>query len=73
MLSSTSVLGAALVSWNSNDGIVRLKSKKEQPPRPLINSSGLDPVSITKRRNIQKFNLKFLLLRESLMITVNLQ
>lgn len=47
MLSCTSVLGAALASWNGTDGIARLKCKKEQPPRPLIKSSGLDPVSIT--------------------------
>lgn len=46
MLSCTSVLGAALASWNGTDGIARLKCKKEQPPRPLIKSSGLDPVSI---------------------------
>lgn len=45
MLSGTSVLGAALVSWGGTDGIARLKCKKEQPPRPLIKSSGLDPVS----------------------------
>jgi len=46
MLSNTSVLGAALASWNGTDGIARLKCKKEQPPRPLIKSLGLDPVSI---------------------------
>lgn len=45
MLSGTSVLGAALASWGGNDGIARLKSKKEQPPRPLMKSSGFDPVS----------------------------
>lgn len=45
MLSGTSVLAAALVSWNGTDGIARLKCKKEQPPRPLIKSSGLDPVN----------------------------
>lgn len=45
MLSGTSVLAAALVSWNGTDGIARLKYKKEQPPRPLIKSSGLDPVN----------------------------
>lgn len=45
MLSGAFVSGAALVSWNGTDGIVRLKCKKEQPPRPLIRSSGLDPVS----------------------------
>lgn len=45
MLSGMSVLGAALASWNGTDGIVRLKCKKEQPPKPLIKSSGLDPVS----------------------------
>lgn len=44
MLSGTSVLGAALVSWSGKDGIARLKCKKEQPPRPLIRSSGLDLV-----------------------------
>lgn len=44
MLSNTSVLGAALASWNSTDGIARLKTKKEQPPRPLIKACGLDPV-----------------------------
>ncbi|KAJ8668849.1 hypothetical protein QAD02_000108 [Eretmocerus hayati] len=48
MLSSTSVLGAALASWKSTDGIARLKTKKEQPPRPLIRSSGLDPVTMLK-------------------------
>ncbi|XP_043802413.1 lysosomal-trafficking regulator isoform X3 [Apis laboriosa] len=46
MLSGTSVLAAALVSWNGTDGIARLKYKKEQPPRPLIKSSGLDPITI---------------------------
>ncbi|XP_076297603.1 lysosomal-trafficking regulator mauve isoform X3 [Lasioglossum baleicum] len=46
MLSGTSVLGAALVSWSGTDGIARLKCKKEQPPRPLIKSSGLDPITI---------------------------
>ncbi|XP_014468102.1 PREDICTED: lysosomal-trafficking regulator isoform X2 [Dinoponera quadriceps] len=45
MLSCTSVLGAALASWNGTDGIARLKCKKEQPPRPLIKSSGLDPIT----------------------------
>lgn len=45
MLSGTSVLGAALVSWSGSDGIVRLKFKKEQPLRPLIRSSCLDPVN----------------------------
>lgn len=45
MLSGAFVSGAALVSWNGTDGIVRLKCKKEQPPRPLIRSSGLDPVN----------------------------
>ncbi|XP_011144679.1 lysosomal-trafficking regulator isoform X1 [Harpegnathos saltator] len=45
MLSCTSVLGAALASWNGTDGIARLKYKKEQPPRPLIKSSGLDPIT----------------------------
>lgn len=44
MLSGASVLGAALASWSGTDGIARLKSKKEQPPRPLLRSSGLDPV-----------------------------
>ncbi|XP_076629359.1 lysosomal-trafficking regulator mauve isoform X2 [Colletes latitarsis] len=46
MLSGTSVLGAALVSWGGTDGIARLKCKKEQPPKPLIKSSGLDPITI---------------------------
>ena len=46
MLSNTAVIGAALVSWNSTDGIARMKTKKEQPPRPLIRSSGLDSVSL---------------------------
>nr|XP_031829347.1 lysosomal-trafficking regulator isoform X2 [Nomia melanderi] len=46
MLSGTSVLGAALVSWSGTDGITRLKCKKEQPPRPLMKSSGLDPITI---------------------------
>ncbi|XP_026675054.1 lysosomal-trafficking regulator isoform X2 [Ceratina calcarata] len=46
MLSTASVLGAALVSWSGTDGIARLKCKKEQPPRPLIKSSGLDPITI---------------------------
>ncbi|XP_033358417.1 lysosomal-trafficking regulator isoform X2 [Bombus vosnesenskii] len=46
MLSGAFVSGAALVSWNGTDGIVRLKYKKEQPPRPLIRSSGLDPITI---------------------------
>ncbi|KAK9307869.1 hypothetical protein QLX08_001934 [Tetragonisca angustula] len=46
MLSGASVLGAALVSWSGSDGTVRLKFKKEQPLRPLIRSSGLDPITI---------------------------
>ncbi|XP_011300955.1 lysosomal-trafficking regulator isoform X2 [Fopius arisanus] len=46
MLSATSVLGAALASWSGNDGIVRLKCKKEQPPRPLIKSSAFDPITV---------------------------
>ncbi|XP_039305256.1 lysosomal-trafficking regulator isoform X2 [Solenopsis invicta] len=45
MLSGMSVLGVALASWNGTDGIARLKCKKEQPPRPLIKSSGLDPIT----------------------------
>ncbi|XP_058802324.1 lysosomal-trafficking regulator isoform X2 [Phymastichus coffea] len=48
MLSNTSVLGAALASWNSTDGIARLKTKKELPPRPLIKACGLDPIAIMK-------------------------
>lgn len=51
MLNGTSVLGAALASWGGNDGIARLKSKKEQPPRPLMKSSGFDPVSRKNFRN----------------------
>ncbi|KAL0119810.1 hypothetical protein PUN28_007922 [Cardiocondyla obscurior] len=46
MLSGMSVLGVALASWSGTDGIARLKCKKEQPPRPLIKSSGLDPITI---------------------------
>lgn len=46
-LSGTSVLGAALASWGGSDGIARLKYKKEQPPKPLIKSSGLDPVILS--------------------------
>ncbi|XP_011343929.2 lysosomal-trafficking regulator isoform X3 [Ooceraea biroi] len=45
MLSGMSVLGAALASWNGTDGVARLKCKKEQPPRPLIKSLGLDPIT----------------------------
>ncbi|KYN43656.1 Lysosomal-trafficking regulator [Trachymyrmex septentrionalis] len=45
ILSGMSVLGVALASWSSTDGIARLKCKKEQPPRPLIKSSGLDPIT----------------------------
>lgn len=45
MLGSTSVMGAALISWGGSDGVARLKSKREQPPRPLIKSSGNDPIS----------------------------
>ncbi|XP_020281501.1 lysosomal-trafficking regulator isoform X2 [Pseudomyrmex gracilis] len=45
MLSGMSVLGAALALWSGTDGIVRLKCKKEQPPRPLIKSPGLDPIT----------------------------
>ncbi|XP_077276800.1 lysosomal-trafficking regulator mauve isoform X2 [Temnothorax americanus] len=45
MLSGMSVLGVALASWSGTDGIARLKCKKEQPPRPLIKSSGLDPIT----------------------------
>ncbi|XP_067210662.1 lysosomal-trafficking regulator isoform X3 [Linepithema humile] len=48
MLSGMSVLGAALASWSGTDGIARLKCKKEQPPRPLIKSSGLDPITIMR-------------------------
>ncbi|XP_012252611.2 lysosomal-trafficking regulator [Athalia rosae] len=46
MLSGASVFGAALASWGGSDGIARLKSKKEQPPRPLLRSSGLDSITI---------------------------
>ncbi|XP_043669052.1 lysosomal-trafficking regulator isoform X1 [Vespula pensylvanica] len=46
MFSGMSVLGAALASWGGNDGIARLKCKKEQPPKPLMRSSGLDPITI---------------------------
>ncbi|XP_023288682.1 lysosomal-trafficking regulator isoform X2 [Orussus abietinus] len=46
MLSGTSILGAALASWGGTDGIARLKSKKEQPPRPLLKSSGIDPITL---------------------------
>ncbi|XP_014603828.1 PREDICTED: lysosomal-trafficking regulator isoform X1 [Polistes canadensis] len=46
MFSGMSVLGAALASWSGNDGIARLKCKKEQPPKPLMKSSGLDPITI---------------------------
>ncbi|XP_011866548.1 PREDICTED: lysosomal-trafficking regulator isoform X3 [Vollenhovia emeryi] len=45
MLSGMSVLGVALASWSGTDGIARLKCKKEQPPKPLIKSSGLDPIT----------------------------
>ncbi|XP_023246507.1 lysosomal-trafficking regulator [Copidosoma floridanum] len=48
MLSSISVQGAGLISWNSSDGIARMKTKKEQPPKPLIRSLGLDSISIMK-------------------------
>lgn len=59
MLSGISVLGAALASWSGTDGIARLKCKKEQPPRPLIKSSGLDPVSILTHTFIaNKISLK---------------
>lgn len=61
MLSSTSVLGAALVSWNSTDGITRLKTKKEQPPRPLIKACGLDSVSLIHFSNRIQFKFKILL------------
>ncbi|CAB0033952.1 unnamed protein product [Trichogramma brassicae] len=44
MLNNTSVMGAALISWNSTDGIARLKTKKEQPPKPLIKAVGLDSI-----------------------------
>lgn len=44
MLSSTSIMGAGIASWNSIDGIARLKTKKELPPRPLIKASGIDAV-----------------------------
>ncbi|XP_057327101.1 lysosomal-trafficking regulator [Microplitis mediator] len=46
MVNSTTVLGAALASWDNNDGIIRLKSKKEQPPKPLMKSSGFDPITV---------------------------
>lgn len=35
-MGGTCVLGAALVMWGQNDGIVRAKLKKEQPPYPAI-------------------------------------
>ncbi|XP_074102061.1 lysosomal-trafficking regulator mauve isoform X2 [Cotesia typhae] len=46
MVNSTTVSGAALASWDNNDGIIRLKSKKEQPPKPLMKSSGFDPITV---------------------------
>ncbi|KAG8236413.1 hypothetical protein J437_LFUL012834 [Ladona fulva] len=46
VLSSTCVLGAALVTWSHTDGIVRVKLRKEQPPWPIIRSSYLDPIWI---------------------------
>ncbi|XP_068085277.1 lysosomal-trafficking regulator [Anabrus simplex] len=46
MVNTTSVLGAALVTWGHSDSIVRVKLKKEQPPWPIIRSSGLDPICI---------------------------
>lgn len=55
MLNTTAVLGASLGSWNSTDGIARLKTKKEQPPRPLVNSSGLDSVRIHLKQIFIKF------------------
>ncbi|KAL7305380.1 hypothetical protein TKK_0002123 [Trichogramma kaykai] len=48
MLNNTSVMGAALISWNSTDGIARLKTKKEQPPKPLIKAVGLDSITLMK-------------------------
>jgi hypothetical protein len=47
MVSATSVLGAALVTWGHADGVVRVKLKKEQPPLPVVKSPGLDPVNST--------------------------
>lgn len=41
-------LGAGLVSWKGNDGIARLKFKKDQAPKPLIKYSGLDPITVMK-------------------------
>ncbi|CAG2065948.1 unnamed protein product, partial [Timema podura] len=45
IMNTTSVLGAALVTWGHSDGVVRVKLKKEQPPWPIIKATGLDPVS----------------------------
>ncbi|GLH06434.1 Neurobeachin [Gryllus bimaculatus] len=46
MINTTSVLGAALVTWGHSDSIIRAKLKKEQPPWPVVKSGGLDPICI---------------------------
>nr|CAD7400993.1 unnamed protein product [Timema cristinae] len=46
IMNTTSVLGAALVTWGHSDGVVRVKLKKEQPPWPIIKATGLDPICL---------------------------
>ena len=38
--------GAALLSWGHDDGIVRIKERKEQPQSPIIFCSPKDPITI---------------------------
>nr|CAD7196152.1 unnamed protein product [Timema douglasi] len=50
IMNTTSVLGAALVTWGHSDGVVRVKLKKEQPPWPIIKATGLDPFHFNPTR-----------------------
>nr|XP_018917180.1 PREDICTED: lysosomal-trafficking regulator [Bemisia tabaci] len=40
------VLGCAVASWGHADNVIRLKLRKEKPPKPIIRTSPLDPVTI---------------------------
>lgn len=38
--------GAALLSWGHDDGIVRIKERKEQPQSPIIFCPPTDPITV---------------------------
>lgn len=40
------VMGAALLSWNHMDGIIRIKERKEMPQVPIIFCPAKDPISV---------------------------